>query len=356
MFTKPPITLLILVLSLTLACSTTTTTTVQPTVTQPSLTASTAVTEPAPVTTVKRDIVYGSGPFILSHARIALADLSSYTATLTLSFDGTRDGTPEKWTTTYVMLASKEPAISQLTIETVGEISNPSPELHAKMDGMDYEKIGNGPCSAVATKEGASLHDRSEPASFLSFVVGADAAGTETINDVASNHYTFDQHALGLDGLAESAGELWVASEGGYIVKYVLTSKANPDYFGEGIEGTLSYDYELTDINSPVTIKLPQDCPPGFVDTPLLPDASNVAKSPGLLTYETSSSLNDAAAFYQEQIPQLGWTLQGEPAITEVDVLLVYTMDTETMTVIISTMETHTEVQILLSKTPAATP
>ena len=194
-----------------------------------------------------------------------------------------------------------------------------------------------------------SLTEERELASFLTGVIGAEEAGTESINEVAANHFTFDQRALGQDGLTESTGELWVASEGDYLVKYVLTTKADADYFGEGMEGSLTWDYQLSDINAPLAIVLPDDCPPGLVDAPLLPDASNIINSGGMLAYDTSSTLADATAFYQEQIPALGWIPKEESAITEAESFLNYAKDAETMTVIISTVEAHTEVRILIS-------
>ena len=36
-----------------------------------------------------------------------------------------------------------------------------------------------------------------------------------------------------------------MASTGGQVVKYVVTTKAGAEYFGDGIEGTIAWDYEL---------------------------------------------------------------------------------------------------------------
>jgi len=65
------------------------------------------------------------------------------------------------------------------------------------------------------------------------------------------------------------------SSNGGYVVKYLLTTKGNEDYFGDGNEGTLTWDYELTNVGKSLQIQLP--------------DASNVVNTPGLLIYDTST-------------------------------------------------------------------
>ena len=150
--------------------------------------------------------------------------------------------------------------------------------------------------------------------------------------------------------IAQSTGEMWVASEGGYIVKYLVTTKGDADYFGEGVEGTLTGNYELTDVNQPVTFALPDDCPAGLIDAPLLPDASNILNMPSILEYETSSGVTDVGAFYQEQIPILGWTLIGEPTISDTLVALTYTQGDQKMTIITRADAGVTTVSILLEK------
>jgi hypothetical protein len=150
--------------------------------------------------------------------------------------------------------------------------------------------------------------------------------------------------------MAKSTGEIWVASDGGFVAKYVLTTEGNSDYFGEEMEGTLTWNYELTDVNKPVTITLPDDCPAGMVDAPLLPDATNVLNMPSLLAYDTASSPTEAAAFYQEQLPTLGWTLTGEPATTDTKAFMSLVQGDQAMTVIIISGAEGTTVQILLAQ------
>ena len=93
---------------------------------------------------------------------------------------------------------------------------------------------------------------------------------------------------------------MWVATKGGYLVRYKVTTQENADYFDEGIEGSLTWDYEITDVNQPVAIQVPADCPAGLVNAPLLPDAANTTLSlPCLLLYDSATSLHDGTAFYQ---------------------------------------------------------
>jgi hypothetical protein len=296
------------------------------------------------------DVVFGPGPFKFTDTTAGLSELSSYKATLVLSFDGTKDGQTQQWSRTYIMLTTKEPSAQQLTIKKTGNTSNPDAVFMVEANGADYEKRGENICTAKAIEAGNSLGDQLEPASFLTGVIGAEEAGNETVNEIESYHYIFDEHALGQLDVIQSRGEMWVASEGGYIVKYILTTKGDASHFGEGIEGTLTWDYELTQVNQPVEIKLPEDCPPGMVDAPQLPDTTNILNMPGVLTYDTASSVADAAAFYQKQIPLRGWALVSSPTITDTTAHLSFSKGDQVMDIIIKVGDAGTKVHIVLTK------
>lgn len=312
--------------------------------------ASPAASEPQDVP-FQRDVTYGSGPFNLPDARVGLSDLSSYLATLTLSFDGTRQGQAEIWSETYLMRFQTDTAVRQLTIERSGDLADLEPVFMAEANETAYERSGAISCTAYQIETGNSLGDRIEPAGFLNYVIGADEAGSETVNDIAATHYTFDQHALGQQDLTQSTGEMWVAVDGGYIVKYVVTTKGSADYFGEGIEGTLSYDYELAEVNQPVEFNIPSDCPPGVIDAPRLEDASNVVSELGLLTYATASSVQDAAAFYQQELSKIGWQAV-ESSVSDTSALLAFEKDNETMFVSMTAETGSTSVLITQLRTP----
>ena len=143
---------------------------------------------------------------------------------------------------------------------------------------------------------------------------------------------------------------MWVATSGGYVVKYLLTTNAKADYFGDGIEGTLTSDYELTDVGKPVKIQLPTTCPGGMIDVPKLPDASNADNEPGTLIYNTSATVADAAAFYQKQLPALGWILQRQAEVTNGKALINFSKDNLSMSIFITPGAGTTTVNVTLMR------
>ena len=244
---------------------------------------------------------------MLTDPRIGLSSLSSYKSAITITFDGTLDGAAVSWKKAYSMVATSEPHARQWTIERSGSAIQPISEFKAELGGLDYASSAQGACTANLVDADHLLADQLELATFLPAVIGAEDAGADTVNGIVASHYTFDESALIEAGWTETSGEVWVASDGGYIVKYTLTGKGDEHALGEGIQGTQTIDYELTEPNAAAAIQLPEDCPPGMVDAPLLTDAANVKRYPGSLTYTSATSVKEAAAFYQEQLSQAGW-------------------------------------------------
>lgn len=301
---------------------------------------------------VEGDLVFGPGAFNLLDPTAGLSGLLSYKATLRLTFDGTEVGQPSQWSKTYAMLVTSTPTTRQLTIEATGQVSDSEPVFMAEFAGTAYTQRGENVCNATVIDPENLLAQQMEPAGFLIGVIGAEDASNDTINGLAVSHYLFDERALGLLDIAKSTGEIWIASDGDYVVKYILTTTGDADYFGEGIEGTVTWDYELTDVNQAIALELPKDCPAGMIDAPLLPDATDVQNMPGLLSYTTASSAIEVAAFYQHRLPTLGWQPTADPSISATAALMEFTQDNQLLSVIITAGEAGTTVHILAEVQP----
>jgi hypothetical protein len=270
------------------------------------------------------EVTFGSGSFDLLSPMVGLSDLPSYRATLMVSFQGTIGEQPAAWTRTYTLLVSQDTPARQLTIDASD--ASDGPLMRAEIDDVFYEWQEGSLCVASVPELSTSPSEVFEPASFLNSVIGAEEAGSETVNGITSTRYTFDESAQAASGIAESTGELWIASDGGYLVRYVLGTTGGPAYFGQGIEGTLTWDYQLEEVGLPLVIELPADCPPALLDFPMLPDAADVLEFPGSTSYTTTSGLEETLAFYEEQVSALGGQVLNSLVSTESTALLGFTL------------------------------
>jgi hypothetical protein len=313
-------------------------------------TPTTASTPPLDSTpqTFTANLTVGSGPGNITDTSAGLADLASYTATLTISFEGTNASGPSKWSTTAVMMAAKEPAARQLTVTSTGDVPDPTTVFRAELQGATFVKRGDASCVAGVIGANPEAAPLLGPAAGLSPVIGADAAGSETVNGTSADHYTFDERAILEKGRSTSTGEAWVATGGGYVVKYLLRSKAGAELFGDGVQGTITWDYELTGVNQPVAMSLPADCPAGLVDAPQVAGATNVDNQPGVLTYDTTTSPTDVVTFYQTELTKRGWTASDNLLIDDTSATIDFTQGSATLMLSATVDGSTTSVQLFV--------
>jgi hypothetical protein len=91
------------------------------------------------------------------------------------------------------------------------------------------------------------------------------SVGTETINGINCNHYTFKVVGLGKTSGAEvtqSTGEYWSAVDGNYLVKYdvSLETRDAPENNPNAEVLHTEMHFLLSDINAAITIQLPAEC------------------------------------------------------------------------------------------------
>jgi hypothetical protein len=91
------------------------------------------------------------------------------------------------------------------------------------------------------------------------------SVGTETINGINCNHFTFTVVGLGKTSGAEvtqSTGEYWSAVDGNYLVKYdvSLETRNAPESNANAEVLHTEMHFLLSDVNAPINIELPAAC------------------------------------------------------------------------------------------------
>lgn len=294
----------------------------------------------------------GSGDFILADPRVGLDALTSYRGTLTVSFDGTAAGKQVQWSSTTVLTRISEPASALLTIERTGDTDAADPDLVAEAAGSAFQRDASGSCASSDLDPEASLLDRMEPAAQLAGVVGGESIGGKDLDGTPASGYRFDQRAVGQDGAATTTGEMWVAVDGGYIIAYTMSATAGAELFGEGVEGTMSWEYSLTDVNASVTVDIPPECGAALLNAPLPADATNVVRFDSGIRFDTSSSPADVVAFYKQQSTAVGWVAEGEPSSDDKRGVVEFTQGEALITIVVLAGDAGSNVLIVSGPKP----
>jgi hypothetical protein len=138
-------------------------------------------------------------------------------------------------------------------------------------------------------------------------VGAAKLADEPDLGGIATQHYTFNATSLSLPEGTIANGEVWIAKNGGYVVKYMLEITGADAFFGKGIQGTRQVEYSLSGVGANPEVVYPTGCEPVLADMPATEDASDVTRLPGLLEYSTNAATADILTFYTNQLTTLGW-------------------------------------------------
>jgi hypothetical protein len=102
---------------------------------------------------------------------------------------------------------------------------------------------------------------------FTPIIANPVLVGQETVNGVETNHYTFLLDGLGVESganVTKNEGEYWVAVDGQYLVKYYLAIEQRME--ADGDFGGLQVSIELSSINQPIQITMPEGCQTAIVE------------------------------------------------------------------------------------------
>ncbi|MCB0165929.1 MAG: hypothetical protein KDI79_16975 [Anaerolineae bacterium] len=295
-----------------------------------------------------------------------LDSLSSYRISFVMKFDGQSGGQPAQGTINILLEASQEPAAKHMAMDVEGSTMD-------QMGGVNHMDIYDMGDTVYMYNDAMGGQWISMPGGDDTFNQGFFApdenlevpdtaectSGTETINGIEAKLCTFD--AMDLEDLSDATydkvdGKIWLAEDGGYVVKYEVAMEGykptDADQQGLFEFGDVTLTYEILEVDADVSIELPAEAKnaqsldfggmaggadPASADVPVLDDAEQLFTAAGVTTYKSTSSLDTAVEFYRQSLTDEGWTEDdGGALITDSSALLSFEKDGTTLTVSIS--------------------
>ena len=328
----------------------------------PPTAAPTDTAEPEPTDTA--DVQPSAGERELELDEVGLPeDLSSYRARMRLSTAGTSAEGETGGVLEFLVEYTREPPAQHIVIsgegfDQTGDVG--SMEMYQVGD-TTYVNLGDQWLSMPATDDVLAEAGMIDPEDMLEDTCGWRDAGRSEYNGISAQYWTLTEGDLkacmtgealtGMGEISDASGELYVAEEGNYIVYMELTLEGSDLALGTGSEeetvdqGRVDFTYEMTDVNVPITIELPEEASSSGElpeDIPVPEDAEEVSFMFGMISFDSPSSPADLADYYQAQMPQNGWS---ESSVNEMSgmYMLEYTKDGRTASLIINTGDSETD-------------
>lgn len=285
----------------------------------------------------------------LSELKSAL-DFDSYRYAFELRFEHTgADGAPEESVITGDTLFTAEPPATRTDITIAGSQAADAFTAFSivTIGDAQYMALPGFGCISSADVLGETMmqtvpfRELADPANMLSLMHNARRVlPDETINGVLSRHYTFDETAFepGEANLEQAEGHVYVAAEEGYVTRYVLEGTGRTPFTAALSDqpGKLRLQFDLLDVNRPLEITPPAECDAAGIagdGLPLLPDAREITRIAGMLTYRSQTSLAEAQAFYVDALTQAGWTaVEADSFEAEETAVLAFARNQESLT------------------------
>lgn len=133
-----------------------------------------------------------------------------------------------------------------------------------------------------------------------------------TVNGVLSDHYRVQHTGVEMAETAVEEGEIWIAQDGGFIVRYTGSAEGKFDADGETEEGKINWEYNLFDVDQVNIIDFPVECrdqQEAVEDIPVPDNAVNKESIAGLVTFESPDTPEQVGEYYREQLPTGGWRI-----------------------------------------------
>lgn len=287
-------------------------------------------------------------------------NLDSYE--MMLDFSTTVDNTTQQ--VQGLILVTTNPPASQmnLTFSGLNAATEISEVAMTQIDGTSYTIVPDFGC--LTSEEGDFLGDSfngiADANEFLDDVGEAELVGEETINGIETLHYTFDETAVSNEELQFNwaQGNVYIAKEGSYVVRFTLEGEGNADLLGFGSDtnsdsdakpevGLIQISLDLNNINQPLDIKIPADCEETGTDStefPVLDDATEYSSFSGVITYKSATPFADIVIFLQEGLAVDGWVYEENESfiLEDTTALLFFSKDGRALTATV-TQETGAE-------------
>ncbi len=170
----------------------------------------------------------------------------------------------------------------------------------------------------------------------------------ESVNGVTTDHYRVSEITFETGEVESQEGEVWVAQEGGYIVR--TTGKAKGKLtLDRALSGEAVWDYELTRINQ-ATVTLDAACSGlDFSEVPL-PDGAKIERTSAAFLYLSApGSIQQTGDFFKQQLEAAGWIVDVHVS-DETVFMLTASREGERLDIAINTAEPGSFVSINRTK------
>ncbi len=294
--------------------------------------------KPAATPESKANAASGGGTLSIDSLNGGLGKLKSYRLHVVYNYDGKNaKGDPDKGGIDLMQeMASNKDQHMKFSGTGGGSTNNSALETY-QVGGVHYMYSADQKCTSYSsgqkdTSAPAALFNPSDMLGGLNSVKLVQKG--DSVNGVTADHYTAAESSFKIGLFTNAKGDVWVAQDGGYVVKYTGQASGKSALLGGGVEGAISWEYNVEDANKIDSITLPPECAASKPadDVPVPDNATEKGNIGNIITFKSPDDVAKVTDFYKQALSAKGWTA-GEGGL---EGMLTFTKDNRTLTVMIA--------------------
>jgi len=191
---------------------------------------------------------------------------------------------------------------------------------------------------------------------FSDLSIGEKVEEGVLVNEILTDHYLVEDLKMANSTLKNAKGEIWIAQNGGYIVRFTGMATGESVSVVDGVQGsgTIEWNFNLSEVNQITEITLPETCKllteGGINDIPVPENAMEVTKIGSMLSFLAPDQPAELAEFYRLEMINAGYTLK-EEIVYENFYAYTFEKAEETITLILALgKESGSEATIILEE------
>ena len=264
----------------------------------------------------------------LKNLRVGLDKLKSYRTRWTWSFDG-KLASGKPYTASYIFSESVIPADKLFArVMTISQTPR-SAESPSSLMVEAYDIAGTFyVSSSLNTSQASRCTPAPMPAGFfegMDLTGGREMRGVrlvkegDRVNGILADQYALDATAIFTRGVKSASGNIWIARDGSYVVKFTLQVTGDTSLLGQEVtdgqsdqlaEGKLTAEYVVLDTNKVKAIELPATCQSAESvadDIPLPKGATGTFTREGMTMFQSEDKPEALVEFFKKEMPAKGW-------------------------------------------------
>jgi hypothetical protein len=294
---------------------------------QPTLTSTTLPVTPQPTPTV---VVEQIQPFYQSGDRVqfpadALQQLNSYRSQLKLRSASQTQGEQEIVTHLVVLeeqIRAEDAAHNRIRGDGVGGADNGTIAFYRFNDrAFSYIPDQDNACMLFGSQANEAVFSGAlvPHEIFKSFIIEKLVTLDDEANGIPAQRYSVKTVELTLGAVTEAAGEVWIAQQGQFVVRFNGEASGSFALSGQISDGNLSWEYDLSEPDTLAEIELPSACQEqqAAAEFPIPDNATNRTIFNGFISFESPDSALNVARFYRERLPQDGWQITAQESFDD---------------------------------------